>query len=180
MSGIEIIGLILGGLPLVITAAEDYKRGFEPFLKWHRYKRQFRDFTNSVALEKQMFDGLLRRLLEYSDIPLDEKQLLLTGSDPEAWRRVETVKALKIRLGESYISCMYILKTMEEDLLELQKMMSLKDGSVSTGTSSRKAELIKVVHDRWIGPNLVKTNGTTRGRGLPTASVTRAPRLLHH
>ncbi len=132
MSGIEIIGVILGGLPLIISAAEDYKKGFEPLLKWHRYKRQFRDFINSVALEKQMFDGLLRRLLDYSDISLQEKHSLLSGADPEAWHREEVVKALKIRLGDSYISCMYILNSMENNLLELQKMMSLKDGSVST------------------------------------------------
>lgn len=130
MSGVEIIGLLLGGLPLVISAAEDYRRGFEPFLKWHRYKREFRSFVNSVDLEKRMFDGLLRRLLEYADIPLEEKQLLLTGTDPELWRREKTVKALKVRLGGSYPSCMYILEKMEEDMLELQKMLSLKNGSV--------------------------------------------------
>jgi len=131
MSGIEIIGLILGGLPLVISAAEDYKRGFEPFLKWHRYKREFRSFVNSVDLEKKMFDGLLDRLLKYTNLPLDEKQLLLSGNDPEAWCREDTVNALKVRLGDSYISCMYILETMKEDMIKLQDIMSLKDGSVS-------------------------------------------------
>jgi len=136
MSGIEIIGLILGGLPLVISAAEDYRRGFEPFLKWRRYKREFRTFINSVSVEKQIFGGLLRRLIEYSDIPLEERELLLTGTDPEVWHSEKTVKALKMRLGESYVTCMYILKTMEEDLLELQKMMSLKDGSVSIAQCS--------------------------------------------
>jgi hypothetical protein len=78
-----------------------------------------------------MFDGLLRRLLHYSDIPFEEKHSLLSGADPEAWNREEIIKALKIRLGDSYISCMYILNSMKENLLELQKMMSLKDGSVS-------------------------------------------------
>jgi hypothetical protein len=148
MSGVEIIGLILGGLPLVISAAEDYRRGFEPFLKWHRYKREFRNFINSVDLEKRMFDGLLRRLLEFSDIPLEEKQLLLTGTHPEAWRQTDTVEALKLRLGDSYLSCMYILEKMEEDMLELQKMLSLRDGTVSKCNSLRK---IKLTIDLAIG-----------------------------
>jgi hypothetical protein len=179
MSGVEIIGLILGGLPLVISAAEDYRRGFEPFLKWRRYKREFRSFINSVSVEKQIFSALLRRLVEYSDIPLDDRELLLTGTDPEAWHSENIVKALKVRLGDSYVSCMYILKTMEEDLLELQKMMSLKDGSVSTGQHSPEVVLIIDMNDRWIGPSLAKTNGTIRGRELRTASVTRVPRQLH-
>jgi uncharacterized protein YhdP len=133
MSGVEIISLILGGLPLVISAAEDYRRGFEPFLKWHRYKREFRNFINSVDLEKQMFDGLLRRLLEFSDLTVEEKQTLLVGNDAKAWREEKTIEALRVRLGDSYPSCMYILQKMEEDMLDLQTMLSLKDGSVSTG-----------------------------------------------
>jgi hypothetical protein len=142
MSGVEIIGLLLGGLPFVISAAEDYRRGFEPFLKWHRYKREFRSFVNSVDLEKRMFDGLLRQLLEFSDIPLEEKQLLLTGTSPGKWSQEETATALKVRLGDSYLSCMYLLEKMEEDMLELQKILSLKDGSVSNLTSTEVAELI--------------------------------------
>jgi hypothetical protein len=151
MSGAEIIGLLLGGLPLVISAAEDYRRGFEPLLKWHRYKREFRNFVNSVDLEKRMFDGLLRRLLEFSDIPLEEKQLLLTGTDPEAWRQKDTVEALKVRLGDSYLSCMYILGKMEEDMLELQRMLSLRDGTVSKRISSRKVMPIVDPCNRWTG-----------------------------
>jgi hypothetical protein len=57
--------------------------------------------------------------------------MLLT--DPyQGWDRESTGKALKLRLGDSYRSCMYILETMKEDMLKLQTMMSLKDGSVST------------------------------------------------
>ena len=137
MSGIEVIGLVLGVLPLVISAAEDYKRGFEPFLKWHRYKREFRTFINSVDLEKQMFDGLLSQLLKYTDLPLDEKQRLLSGNDIEAWHREDTIKALKTRLGDSYQSCMFLFETMKEDMITLQTMMCLKDGSVSPVPSSR-------------------------------------------
>jgi len=151
MSGVEIIGLILGGLPLVISAAEDYRRGFEPFLKWHRYKREFRNFINSVDLEKQMFDGLLQRLLEYSDLSMNEKQMLLTEPDTKAWAEEKTINALKVRLGESYPSCMFILQKMEEDMLELQKMLCLKDGSVSTKIFLQETTLKSGVVYRWTG-----------------------------
>ena len=147
MSGIEIIGLILGGIPLVISAAEHYKEGFEPFLKWHRFKREFRGFVNSVDLEKRMFDGLLDRLLRYTDLPLEQKEMLL--KDPyQGWEWESTGKALKLRLGDSYRSCMYILETMKEDMLKLQTMMSLKDGSVSTETLYEMQALITYLTGR--------------------------------
>ncbi|RFU33868.1 hypothetical protein B7463_g2502, partial [Scytalidium lignicola] len=130
MSGVEIIGLILGGLPLVISVAEDYKKGFEPFLKWHRFKREFRTFINSIDLEKRMFDGLLDRLLKYTDLDPEEKLRLLTVPNYDGWSKAETIEALKARLGDSYVSCMFVLETMKEDMCKLQEMMSLKDGSV--------------------------------------------------
>lgn len=33
MSGVEIVGFVLGGFPLLISAAEHYKEGFEPLVR---------------------------------------------------------------------------------------------------------------------------------------------------
>lgn len=33
MSGVEIAGFVLGGFPLLISAAEHYKEGFEPLVR---------------------------------------------------------------------------------------------------------------------------------------------------
>lgn len=172
MSGVEIVGFILAGLPLVISAAEHYKDGFEPLLKWNRHKRTFRSFINSIDLEKQMFDGTLNRLLLYTDLPLEEKQLLLTVSNYEGWSRKETINALKPRLGKSYQSCIYILDTMKEDMIELQAMMSLKDCSVSV-TKAKQTWLAMLIaeYKRLTGLSLEKIDGTIRGREFPSASV---------
>lgn len=131
MSGFEIVGVILGGLPLVIKAAQDYKKGLEPLAKWRRYKYEFRTFINDVDIEKQMFDALVDRLLQYTELSIEQKGLLLTGQDQDGWCGKEVDIALKHRLGESYRTCMYLLKEMEGDLFVLQTMLSLKDGSVS-------------------------------------------------
>jgi hypothetical protein len=78
-----------------------------------------------------MFEALVDRLLQYTDLSVEEKQMLLTGQDPDGWCRTETDKALRQRLGESFDACMYLLEAMKDDLSKLQAMMSLKNGSVS-------------------------------------------------
>jgi hypothetical protein len=54
MSGFEIVGVVLGGLPLIVKVAQDYREGFEPFIKWRRFRYEFRTFINDVDLEKQL------------------------------------------------------------------------------------------------------------------------------
>ncbi|OBT70029.1 hypothetical protein VE03_00658 [Pseudogymnoascus sp. 23342-1-I1] len=130
MSGVEVIGLILGGLPLIISAAKHYKKGFEPLARWKRFRFVFREFIDSVDIQRQMFQLVLKKLLIRVQLDPEEKQRLLTIPDYEGWRRSDVVEALRLRLGDSYEACMGILRTMNEDMVDLKVMMSLKDGSV--------------------------------------------------
>ncbi|KAF4631574.1 hypothetical protein G7Y89_g6550 [Cudoniella acicularis] len=130
MSGIEVVGLVLGVLPLVISAAEDYKKGFEPLLRWKRFKFGFRDFITSVDIQRQMFQLVLKKLLIRVQLPAEEKQKLLTVPNYEGWTQPGTIDAIKLRLGDSFEACRDILRAMRDDMEDLQKMMSLKDGSV--------------------------------------------------
>jgi len=133
MSGFEIVGVVLGGLPLIIKAAQDYREGFEPFVKWRRFRCEFRAFINDVDLEKQLFDCLVERLLEYADLSVEQKQGLLTGLDPDGWRQTDVKKASEVRLGGSCAVFLQLLEAIGDDFIKLQAMMSLKDGSVSQG-----------------------------------------------
>lgn len=130
MSGVEAVGLILGALPLIISAAEHYKKGFEPLVRWKRFKFVFRDFITSVDIQRQMFQLVLKKLLIRVQLEPEEKQRLLTTPDYEGWRRADIIDALKLRLGDSYESCIDILRAMNQDMLDLQAILCLKDGTV--------------------------------------------------
>jgi hypothetical protein len=142
MSGFEIVGVILGGLPIVFKIATDYKKGFEPFSKWRNYQAEFRGFVHDVDIERQMFAGLIDRLLQYTDLSNEQKEKLLQGNDADGWCRDGVDRALRNRLGDSYDSCRYLLEEMNNDLVALQAMLCLKDGSVSV----MKVEIGKVEH----------------------------------
>ncbi|TVY18081.1 hypothetical protein LARI1_G003501 [Lachnellula arida] len=138
MSGVEVVGLILGAIPLIISAAEYYKKGFEPIGRWKRFKFVFREFITSVDIQRQMFQLVLKKLLIRVQLEPEEKQRLLTTPDYEGWRRADIIDALKLRLGDSYDACIDILRAMNEDMVDLQDMMSLKDGTVDWANPGEK------------------------------------------
>ena len=74
MSGVEIAGFVLGGFPLLISAAEHYREGFEPLVKWKRFRTDFIGFIDSVDIEKQLFDQMLERFLSELPVPLGGKR----------------------------------------------------------------------------------------------------------
>lgn len=133
MSGFEVVGIVLGGLPLIIKVAKDYREGFEPILKWHHFRREFRVFINNVDLEYQLFACLTERLLEYTNLSSQDKEDLLVENNLERWCHPDVKDVLIRRLGNSYAVCLQQLEAIHEDLLKLQSIMSLKDGSVSYG-----------------------------------------------
>jgi hypothetical protein len=153
MSGVEIIGFVLGGFPLLISAAEHYKEGFEPLVsysfyltqvqsitvrdtyariqvKWKRFRTDFIGFIDAVDIEKQLFDQMLERFLISADVPQDEIQCFMTMPEYEGWRRKDLVDLLKSRLGPSYSAFSSTINSMEKLMGDLQALLSLKNGEV--------------------------------------------------
>jgi hypothetical protein len=132
MAGVEIAGFVLAGFPLLISAAEHYKEGFEPLIKWKRFRTDFIGFIDAVDIEKQLFDQMLERFLISADVPHEELQYFMTIPDYEGWQRKDLVDILQSRLGPAYAVYMSTIKTMNNLMGDLQTLLCLKDGKVCT------------------------------------------------
>lgn len=189
MSGVEIVGFVLGGFPLLISAAEHYKSGkswdinlwpcswltwrrpcyvffrvqnlgqildcrsygllsalewlykekadveilvlgFEPLLKWKRFRKDFIPFIDAIDIERQLFNNMLQRFLMSVDIPDEKLQFFMTDPEYEGWQSKELVDSLRGRLGSSYDAYMSTLKTMNQLMVDLQELLCLKNGKV--------------------------------------------------
>jgi hypothetical protein len=135
MSGVEIAGFVLGGFPLLISAAEHYREGFEPLVKWKRFWTEFIGFVDAVDIEKQLFDQMLERFLISTDVPHEEIQLFMTDRAYAGWQREDLVRTLRARLGGAYGVYMSTIKTMDELMHELHELLSLKNGEVVASDS---------------------------------------------
>lgn len=130
MSGFEIVGVVLGTLPLVFAAAQTYRQGFEPLENWYRFRTDFVDFINKVDCQKQKFDNITRRLLESVNLPEEYVQGLMTNPEDERWKSEDIRKRMESKLGTSYSLYMSIMETVNGLMVTLQRRLSLKDGEV--------------------------------------------------
>jgi hypothetical protein len=119
MSGVEVVGLLLGVFPLLISAAEHYKKGFEPWFKWKRFRTEFIGFINAVDTQKLLFKKVLKRFLISAGIPDEEVDKFMTDHLYEGWRREDLVIMLKERLGDSYEAYITPIKATHELMGEL-------------------------------------------------------------
>jgi hypothetical protein len=88
MSGIEVAGLVLGALPILISALEGYSKGLQPlktFFKGH--KPQLMALIRCLKHQKFLFRQNMRRLLlaaapiEEHDLAKSEDVLTFMGRD---------------------------------------------------------------------------------------------------
>jgi hypothetical protein len=101
-SGIEILGVVLGALPLFISAAEHYRDGLG-FVRRVRRKRKFITQYRDELLEQRTLLGLyMKAVVGSTDLPARTQAELIDKPDGEAWRMSDVVKELSKALGDAY------------------------------------------------------------------------------
>jgi hypothetical protein len=63
MSGVEVAGLVLGALPLVIAALEEYKRGLKPLRRLFGAKLELESLMRRLRNERFLFRTNLRIII---------------------------------------------------------------------------------------------------------------------
>ena len=117
MSGFEIVGVILGVAPLVLSSIDYWKSGItgkEMRQLERRFKTQHNIFLNTIEEIFSPFvsDGQLVKLLKNPKGP--------TWQDPQMSGR------LKEHLGESYESFEGIVEDVKDMMIELQESLNTK------------------------------------------------------
>ena len=57
MSGFEIVGVVLGVLPLIITAIEDYEKIVGPIITYRQYSKALKTFTTELNVQRDIFQN---------------------------------------------------------------------------------------------------------------------------
>ena len=137
MSGVEIIGLILGGLPLAISAVEHYRDGLDPVKDYVRYGITLKSLRTRLRIQQDLFDGTMRRLLQDQ---ISDGQMKGLFSEPglpvdkSLWGTAEIEEKVQRRLGTKYRTFMDVIGEME---VLMQRLMDKLDIDIDekVGTS---------------------------------------------
>jgi hypothetical protein len=103
MSGLEIIGVILGIFPPLCMAGREIAGGCRRFRTWWRFDREFENFLAAVEREHIAFSQNLEIFLApVENISDGEREALQRGVDPDVWCRPRIQDELRRRIQERY------------------------------------------------------------------------------
>ena len=106
MSGLEVVGIVLGALPLIISA---FEHGQSLAKKWNllaNFNSENLKVWNDVKDEELMYrlqlQTLLAPLIRDGDMTRDRLDILLLNPRGDVWKDADLDAALRKRLGEAY------------------------------------------------------------------------------
>ncbi|KAI8310682.1 hypothetical protein K4K61_000285 [Colletotrichum sp. SAR11_59] len=108
MSGFEVAGVVLGTIPLVISALEQYQKGISTMRKWRNYQRELRSLIWNLETER------IESMVE----------------DPfgPAWHE-DTIQAkIKTRLWRSFSVFENTIKEIEKATKEMMTQLNVQSG----------------------------------------------------
>jgi hypothetical protein len=120
MSGVEAVGLVLGILPLVISAAEHYEDAFKPFKRYLKYAPALQNYRELLATQRSIFRNECQWLLA----AITDSQMargMLKESRHPSWVDSELDERFSRQLGDSGSACKTIIDLIREKLKEVEE-----------------------------------------------------------
>ncbi|KAI0553066.1 hypothetical protein F4679DRAFT_591275 [Xylaria curta] len=130
MSGLEIVGVVLGAFPLLIEAFEKYEEVSRRYGFWRRIRPEYRKCTHDLKYHSDVFRMNLRQLLlpQLVDDDIIEKMI----SDPGGleWKVPEMADMLRARLQKSHSMYLEIMNRFQETMDDLREELAVESATV--------------------------------------------------
>lgn len=129
MSGFEVVGVILGASPLIISALEGYKELNRRRDFFFKRACHINRMINALYEQQKVVEGDLQVLLSAAGIEHIDLQLVRAGSCQELLRRPDVVEEVKDFLQDRYEIYLQKLSDCEEILFRVARAVGgLKQG----------------------------------------------------
>lgn len=124
MSGIEVVGVVLGAIPLIVSSLEHYADGIKTIQRWRQYVREIQSLRRVLGNERAIFQNTLEELLDGIAKPAEIGVLL---DDPAAaeWSDPALDKKLRKRLHRSYEGYMLTIQGMVQALGQIRERLGM-------------------------------------------------------
>ncbi|KAI3322271.1 hypothetical protein HD806DRAFT_501542 [Xylariaceae sp. AK1471] len=130
MSGIEVVGLILGVIPLVISGMEHYADGVSTLGRYRKYKLELKTLINILDTEKTKLMNTCEKLI-IGLVPSWRIEAMIEDPFGEVWRDEEIQKKIRCRLWRSFIVFEETVKDVHAAIQEMVSRLGLQpDGKV--------------------------------------------------
>jgi hypothetical protein len=129
MSGFEVAGIVLGSLPLLITALEAYSK----FLRGQKNAVwELKSMKLQLTTEETRLRNICELLIQDTAPQKDKRSMLLNPFGP-LWQVPETNDRIQKKLGDAYKTFQEIVLTIQKALESIMKRLEVhvsRDGEV--------------------------------------------------
>lgn len=101
MSGIEVVGLVLGAPPLLFYTLDNYKRILKPLVRYGKFESCLETLESELSVEQALFTNEVQILLSMV-FSKDEACAMVTNQQHRLWQDNHAEELLKNQLGKSY------------------------------------------------------------------------------
>ncbi|KAF2126815.1 hypothetical protein P153DRAFT_297008 [Dothidotthia symphoricarpi CBS 119687] len=124
MSGFEVAGVVLGSLPLVISAFEHYAAGIATAKRFFRYKSEMRSLILQMNTERSIFINTMEQLLT-GIVRIEHMANFVSNAGSDIWKERDIEMKLKDRLRGAYEIYIENVKGMELACNLMMKKLAL-------------------------------------------------------
>ena len=131
MSGFEVAGIVLGSVPILVSALQLYIKGASTLQKWRFYTRELKSLIRSLETEQTKLQNVCERLL-VNIVPETNIEDMINDPFGPLWKDETTARKIHERLWRSAKVFKDNVLDMNEAVEEIKEKLSLgPDGKVS-------------------------------------------------
>jgi len=124
MSGFEIAGVVLGGVPVIVSALKLYIEGASTFQRWRFYTRELKSLIRSLETEQTKLQNVCERLL-VNIVPETKIEDMINDPFGPLWGEEATAKKINERLWRSAKVFKDNVLDMKDAVEEMKRKLSL-------------------------------------------------------
>lgn len=124
MSGIEVAGLVLGALPLLISAIEYYEASLDRATAFFKWKDELDKAMRELWIQRSYFELTLGNLLQGVASPLEVQSMMFDFKN-DLWKSPELADSLRNKLQAAYSVYIYTIREMEGYMVALAKNLNI-------------------------------------------------------
>jgi hypothetical protein len=102
MSGLEIVGVVLGAFPLALEALNRYREMAQVLGLFLKFRVEHKRWRDDLEFHQLTFKMHLKQLLLPLDVGDDKITTLLAAPGGDEWKETAIAESLEYRLGDSY------------------------------------------------------------------------------
>ncbi|KAK5989761.1 hypothetical protein PT974_08021 [Cladobotryum mycophilum] len=122
MSGFEVIGVVLGAIPLIISALEHYREGAQVMHRWRNYDRERKSLIRNLMTEHVKLQNTCEGLL-VGLVPPTRIEAMVKDPLGDLWKEEEIQRKIRARLSRTWSVFEENIKSMEVAIEEMKRKL---------------------------------------------------------